>query len=78
MTATRALALGLALGAGLWIGIIPLVTRLSAQHASLLHRFNPRVADVFALALNVALLVALLIVDRLHRRSRRAGGRRWE
>ncbi len=65
--AAPTLLIGLALAGGLWLGLIPVALRLYAQRRSLAGTYDSLLADVLLLALNAALLVALVKVDGLER-----------
>lgn len=65
MRTAPALLIGLALAASLVFGFIPAVKRVYAEGRTL--SYDPGLVDLLSLALNVALLVALLWVGRPHR-----------
>jgi hypothetical protein len=71
--AAPALLIGIALAAVLWLGLIPVAFRLYAQRRSLAGSYDARLVDGLVLAANAGLLVALVTVDRLGRRSTREG-----
>ncbi len=64
------LLVGIALAGGLWLGLIPLALRLYAERHSLAGTYLSWFVDVLLLAVNAALLVALVKVDRLERRPK--------
>jgi hypothetical protein len=69
---TRAVALlviGLLLAGVLWFGLVPAVTSLRAQGVPLANRLDPGVVDAAVLALNVALLIAVVVVHWSRRGS---------
>jgi hypothetical protein len=59
------LLVGVALAASLTFGFVPTVFRAYAQRRVV--RYDPRLLDLVSLALNAALLVALVCVGHLHR-----------
>jgi hypothetical protein len=67
--AAPALLIGIALIGGLSLGLLPVALRLYAQRRSLAASYDSRLLDGLLLALNAALLVALIKVDGLGRRS---------
>jgi hypothetical protein len=73
MRAGPALLVGIALAGFLWLGLIPVALRLYAQRRSLAGSYDSWVVDALLLAMNAALLVALVKVDGLGRRSTREG-----
>lgn len=64
------LLIALALAASLVFGFIPAVMRLHLEHRAV--SYDPRLVDVLSLALNAALLIALVWVGRHHRDPREA------
>jgi hypothetical protein len=72
MSRTRGVALlviGLLLAGVLWFGLIPAVENLRAQHVPLAKSLDPGVVDAVVLALNVALLIAVVVVHWSRRGS---------
>ncbi len=67
--AAPALLIGIALAGGL-LGLIPVALRLYAQRQSLAGTYVSWLVDALLLALNAALLVALVKVDSLERRPK--------
>jgi hypothetical protein len=67
--AAPALLIGIALIGGLSLGLLPVALRLYAQRRSLAASYDSRLLDGVVLAVNAALLVALIKVDGLGRRS---------
>jgi hypothetical protein len=65
--AAPAILLGVVLTGLLWFGLIPVALRLYAQRRSLAGTYVSWLVDVLMLALNAALLVALVKVDGLER-----------
>lgn len=63
------LLIGLALAASLAFGFIPMVLHLYAEWRA--GSFDPRLVDLLSLALNAALLIALLSLGRLRPHRRR-------
>jgi hypothetical protein len=64
---TRAIALlviGLLLAGVLWFGLVPEVTNLRAQGVPLAKSLDPGVVDAVVLALNVALVLAVVVLHR--------------
>ena len=68
--AAPALLIGIVLAGGLSLALIPLALRLYAQRQSLAGTYVSWLADVLLLALNAALLVALVKVDGLEGRPK--------
>ncbi len=60
-----ALLVGIAVAGFLWLGLIPVALRLYAQRRSLAGSYDSWVVDALLLAMNAALLVALVKVDGL-------------
>lgn len=71
--AAPAILIGIALAGSLWLGLIPVALRLYAQRRSLAGSYDSWLLDALLLAVNAALLVALVKVDGLRRRSTREG-----
>ena len=67
--AAPALLIGVALVGGLSLGLLPVALRLYAQRRSLAASYDSRLLDGVVLAMNAALLVALIKVDGIGRRS---------
>ncbi len=63
--AAPAILIGIALAGFLWLGLIPVALRLYAQRRSLAGTYVSWLVDVLLLAVNAALLVALLKVAGL-------------
>jgi len=65
--AAPAILIGIVLAGLLWLGLIPVALRLYAQRRSLAGTYVSWLVDVLLMALNAALLVALVKVDALER-----------
>ncbi len=65
--AAPALLIGIALAGFLWLGLVPVALRLYAHQRGLAGTYVSWLVDVLLLALNAALLVALVKVDGLQR-----------
>lgn len=71
-----ALVLGLALAAGVWVGLVGMFVRLHMQHRLLVGSLDSRLVDVGMLALNAVLLASFVTVHRSGRSRRPTGTER--